>query len=183
MLVRRRAQDFERIRCGSTRSDEQRIGDGDVASRSREMPPARARCWCETDIRWPVAYLTSVGAARTSRVKRWAASVASEFAESPSRPSSLATKACAACAFKFQAGPVAASPRKTRCRGCAHLGRGMREQARDLGFERAGAHDLAERCICGKRKQVAGDIESPRLERTLVRLRLQGLRAGDATAK
>jgi hypothetical protein len=85
-------------------------------------------------------------------------------------------KAAAAWAFTFQAGPVAAS--RSFSPEVADLGGGVGEQARDLGFEGAGADDLAERGVGGQRKQVAGDVEGAGFEGALVGLGLEGLGAG-----
>ena len=59
----------------------------------------------------------------------------------------------------------------------------MGEQARDLCFESAGAHDLAERGVGGEWQQIAGDIEGAGLEGALVGLGLEGFGARDAAAK
>ena len=63
------------------------------------------------------------------------------------------------------------------CAEQADLGGGVGEQARDLGFEGAGADDLAERGVGGERKQVAGDVEGAGAEGALVGLGLEGLGA------
>ena len=65
----------------------------------------------------------------------------------------------------------------------AHLGGGVGEQARDLGFQRAGVHDLAQRGVGGQGKQVAGHVKGAGLEGALVGLGLHGLRAGNTPAQ
>ena len=63
------------------------------------------------------------------------------------------------------------------------FGCGVGEQARDLGFEGAGADNLAERGIGGQGKQVAGDIEGARAEGALVGLGLDIFGARDAAVE
>ena len=65
----------------------------------------------------------------------------------------------------------------------AHLGGGVGKQPRYLGLERASADDLAQGGIGGQRQQVAREIEGAGLQRALVALGLQSLRALDAPAQ
>ena len=65
----------------------------------------------------------------------------------------------------------------------ADLGDRVGEQAGDLGFKSAGAHNLAERRICSQWKQIAGHIKGARFESPLVGLGLEGLRARDPVAQ
>ena len=62
----------------------------------------------------------------------------------------------------------------------ADLGELAGEQARDLGLERAGVDDLAERGVGCERQQVAGDVEGAGLQGALVGFGLHrlGLRDG-----
>ena len=69
------------------------------------------------------------------------------------------------------------------CAQVPNLGGGMGEQARDLSFEGAGAHDLAERGIGCQRQQIAGDVEGAGAESALVSLQLQGFGARNAAAE
>ena len=107
--------------------------------------------------------------------------LAASAARAGSAAASLSTKAAAAWALTFQAGPVAASRSFTA--QVADLGDGVGEQAGDLGFEGAGADDLAERGVGGQRKQVAGHVEGAGLEGALVGFGLEGFRTGDAAAE
>ena len=69
------------------------------------------------------------------------------------------------------------------CAQIAHFGEGMREEAGDLRFERAGVDDLAEGGVGGERQQVAGDVEGAGLEGAVVGFGLHRLGAGDALAQ
>ena len=65
----------------------------------------------------------------------------------------------------------------------AHLGNWVREQAGDLGFESAGADNLAKRSIGCQREQIAGHVEGACLQGPLIGFGLERLGAGDAAAQ
>ena len=65
----------------------------------------------------------------------------------------------------------------------ADFGHGMREQPRNLRFQGARVHDLAQGRVGRERQQVARHVEGPRLQGAVVGLRLHRLGAGDALAQ
>ncbi len=65
----------------------------------------------------------------------------------------------------------------------AEFGRGVGEQAGNLGFKGAGTHNLPEGCVGGQWEQVTGDVEGARFQRAFVSVGLEGFRAGDAAAQ
>ena len=65
----------------------------------------------------------------------------------------------------------------------ANFSGGVREQAGDLSFERAGADDLPERGVCGEGQQVPGDVEGAGTESALVGLGLEAFGVRDTAAE